>query len=432
MMNYSNPPPAVPSKSQSISKTSSPEQPRQLHSQVDNHNWQHPLERKNSDLNASYNRGNSFDQGNTFARPVIQRSQTETTTLTIDNADLDRNSSLYEDNESPALSPALNHHLALRPLNTKTLTQEQDQQSYNSPQKQRRRSRSATQDDYYGATQNAWDGYGSKTHKPRQSSLKGADHMASDPDHPNGVMQLLRDRQGRNPQPDQNVRAIVIKDAPPPSQPPSLTHHQGRYEQKPMEVMGAKQGGARKEAHTFTNTTNSPTDSITSTASHEHRGLKRQRSLDYTPHQLAHMDYSSLHLESFDHMPTISQESLIQQHNLPAPNLPLSERLRYIYPDKTHKDKAHRARVFFSSLPIEQYEECGDLLLDGFKDIMERLKQARQQKRKAARSMEEQIAKREEWGRRKRGALEVELGRLKGAGIAVVKPVKKGKSKGSI
>lgn len=64
---------------------------------------------------------------------------------------------------------------------------------------------------------------------------------------------------------------------------------------------------------------------------------------------------------------------------------------------------------------------------------MERLKQARQQKRTAARSMEEQTAKREEWVRRKRGVLEVELGRLKSSGTAVVKPVgKKGRGKGSL
>lgn len=438
MMNYSNPPPAVPSKSQSTSKTSS-EQPRQLHSkfnEADNQAWQHPLHRKNSDLSNSYNRGNSFDQGNSFARPAPLRSQTETNMLSVDGSELER-SSFYEENESPALSPALNKHLALRPLNTQAQAQPQEQQPYNSPQKThtRRRSRSATQDGYYGASENAWDGYGSKGHKPRQSSLKWVDPMMSDPEQPSGVMQLLRDRQGRTPQPDQNVRAIVIKDAPPPSQPSHLTHPppQGRFEPKPLDMSSPKLGGARKEAHTFTNTSNSPTDSVTSTASHDHRNHKRQRSLDYTPHQLAHMDYSTLHLESFDHIPTANQETMIQQHNLPASNLPLSERLRYIYPDKTHKDKAHRARVFFSSLPIEQYEECGDLLLDGFRDIMERLKQARQQKRKAARSMEEQIAKREEWGRRKRGVLEVELGRLKGAGTAVVKPVKKGgRSKGSI
>ena len=56
--------------------------------------------------------------------------------------------------------------------------------------------------------------------------------------------------------------------------------------------------------------------------------------------------------------------------------------------------------------------------------MMERLKQARQQKRKAARMMEEQVAQREEWVRKKRGVCEMELGRLRSAGSAVVKPVK--------
>jgi len=149
------------------------------------------------------------------------------------------------------------------------------------------------------------------------------------------------------------------------------------------------------------------------------------------------MDYSTLRLESFDHIPPTSTTTPNQKdphtHTLPAPTLPLPDRLRTIYPDKTHKDKAHRARLFFASLPIDQYDECGDLLLDGFKDIMERLKLARGQKRKAARAMEEEVARREEWGRRKRGVLEVELGRLRGAGRAGVTPVGKGgRGKGSL
>lgn len=73
-------------------------------------------------------------------------------------------------------------------------------------------------------------------------------------------------------------------------------------------------------------------------------------------------------------------------------------------------------------MTIDQYEECGDLLLDSFKTVMDRLKQARQQKRKAAKAMEEQIARREEWVRRKRGVIEQDLGRLKTSGSVVVKP----------
>lgn len=220
IMNYSNPPPAVPSKAQSTSKTTSPEQPRQLHSKfndVDNQAWQHPLHRQNSDLNASYNRGNSFDQGTSFVRPAPLRTQTDTNVLSIEGSELDR-SSFYEENESPALSPALNKHLALRPLNTQNQSSSQEQQSHDSPQKThtRRRSRSATQDGYYGASENAWDGYGSKGHKPRQSSLQKSNPMmsSSDTEQSSGVMQLLRDRQGRTPQPEPNVRPILSKNTP--------------------------------------------------------------------------------------------------------------------------------------------------------------------------------------------------------------------------
>lgn len=163
---------------------------------------------------------------------------------------------------------------------------------------------------------------------------------------------------------------------------------------------------------------NSVSNSISEGGDGKH-GRKRSRDLDYGVHQLANMDYQKLQAESFDHVP-----GHVPYHGLPDPSLPLSERLRNIYPDKTHKDKAARAKAFFASLTITQYEECGDLLLDGFRDVMDRLRQARQQKRKAARAMEEQIAKREEWVRKKRGVCELELGRLRSAGTAVVKPIK--------
>ena len=212
-MGYANPPPAVPSKPQPTSKAS-PDQQRQLHSKFnepDNQQWQHPALRKNpsnTELGNSYNRSNSFEQAHPFNRPQPMRSQTETNVLSVDGSEHER-SSFYEENESPALSPALNKHLALRPLNTSAPAQEPT--PYSPPQKthQRRRSRSATQDGYYGATENAWDGYGSnnKTHKPRQDSLQGPKPSKSSSDsEQTGVMQLLRDRQVRSPQQEQNVR----------------------------------------------------------------------------------------------------------------------------------------------------------------------------------------------------------------------------------
>jgi len=195
-------------------------------------------------------------------------------------------------------------------------------------------------------------------------------------------------------------------------------------------------GAPTKVAHIPSSSDDSPTDyhstnNSVSDAGHNEspRNRKRSRDLDYTVQQLADMDYQQLKDESFDHVPQASK--LILQHHLPDASLPLNDRLHHVYSDKTQKDKALRARGFFASLTIDQYEECGDLLLDGFRDVMDRLKQARQQKRKAAKIMEEQISKREEWVRKKRGICEVELGRLKSAGSAVVKPLKNGGGKSS-
>ena len=201
---------------------------------------------------------------------------------------------------------------------------------------------------------------------------------------------------------------------------------------------------AVKVAHQTFSSTSSPTDSAGNSISEQHgeastshphhpRNHKRKRSLDYGSNELSNMDYvQDLQSESFDSFPSLT--NLSSTHNLPSPSLPLADRLRNIYntpmphgsnnaPVHPSNDKAARARAFFASLQIDQYEECGDLLLDGFRDVMDRLRQARREKRKAARGMEELVAKREEWVRRKRGVLETELGRLRGAGVAVVKPI---------
>jgi len=192
-----------------------------------------------------------------------------------------------------------------------------------------------------------------------------------------------------------------------------------RYNTQPL--IDPNQGGATKEAHNFSSPTDSVSNSVSSEVGHNnHR--KRSRDLDYSIQQLADMDYQRLKDESYDYIPMAS--SNISHHDLPNPNLTLQDRLHAVFSDRNAKDKAFRARGFFASLTIDQYEECGDLLLDSFQNVMSKLKQARRQKRQAAQAMEMQIAKREEWVRKKRGICEVELGRLRSAGVAVVKPVK--------
>ena len=394
---------------------------RPFHSKFNDGDFaQHPLYRGGGD------HGNSFDDS---SRPQLSRSATDDHLHQSYAMDESRSgvdvSSYYEDGEqSPALSPALNKHLALRPLDPHG---HQQQQQPSQAKHGRHRSRSATEDNiYYGGDRE--DNTANKEHrrhKPRQESVAGGStkplpEKRSDEKIKERTIQLLRDHQQASTQ-NSNVCAATIwlfHEA----QANALTL-QARFNPQALAVPDNE---ATKVAHTLSGSDGSPTDSAgTSISSSIGEGTpgkhsrKRSRDLDYGLHQLAEMDYQQLQTESFDHVP-----GLVPYHGLPDPSLPLSERLRNIYPDKTHKDKAARAKAFFASLTIDQYEECGDLLLDGFRDVMDRLREARRQKRQAARKMEEQIAKREEWVGKKRGVCELELGRLKSAGTAVVKPIK--------
>ncbi len=321
--------------------------------------------------------------------------------------DMDQ-SSLYEENESPALSPALHKHLQLRPIDT------QDHYDH----KGRRRSRSVADDNGYYGDRDAWEGYGKEgTKHTRKDSLMGSQKPLPDTKESRAV-QMLKDRQ-RPPTRQDSVSIVNNKIGPSPAQILSQSTYQGRFDSH------AHQGGATKVAHTLSGSDGSPTDSVGDSLSNgvhgsPRNGRKRSRDLDYSMHQLADISYQKLKDESFDHIPEASLN--FSHQDLPDATLTLSDRLNEVYTDKTKQDKTTRARGFFASLTIDQYEECGDLLLDSFKTVMDRLKQARQQKRKAAKAMEEQIARREEWVRRKRGVIEQDLGRLKTSGSVVVKP----------
>ena len=423
-MNYSISPP-LPQKNPSqapSSKYNDQQAARGLHSKfndVDTSGWTHPALRKHAGSDEPQDhRSNSFDQDR--YRPAPLRS------ATTDNLPNRRSSaggfemdqsSLYEDNESPALSPALNKHLALRPLEVPD---------------GRRRSRSVTEDDrYYGNSSgnnanDQWDGYGKDTSKQppgRKTSVLGTSKPLPDTKESRAA-QLLKDRQ--RPPTRQDSISQTNKHLPNPNQILTQQTYQGRYDPHPRSE--SRQGGATKVAQNPSADT-SPTESVDHSMSdvpagsqNRSRNLKRSRDCDYSIHQLADMSYEQLKDESFDHVPGSSKT--MASFDLPNPSLPLSDRLQHIYQDKTHKDRELRARGFFSSLTIDQYEDCGDLLLDGFRIVMEKLKNARQQKRRAAKIMEEQITKREELVRKKRGIIEQDLGRLKSAGSAVVKPTR--------
>ena len=208
-MGYSISPP-IPTRLRSSRSEDQGQRP--FHSKFSENDFaQHPLYRAGDHNPAE--RGNSFDDP---SRPQLSRSATDDhlhQSYIINDGRSGMDVSLYyEDGEqSPALSPALNKHLALRPLDPHG--QQQQQQPSNQINHGRHRSRSATDDNhYYGVDmENKTVTKEQRKHKPRQESLAGGStkplpEKRSDEKMKERTMQLLRDRQ-HTPTQNNNVCA---------------------------------------------------------------------------------------------------------------------------------------------------------------------------------------------------------------------------------
>ena len=136
---------------------------------------------------------------------------------------------------------------------------------------------------------------------------------------------------------------------------------------------------------------------------------KRPLELDYTREELSGMSYKLLNSESYDHVPKPTGTALPSD----LAQASLSDKLRYVYDLKDKEGCAAQRRNVFASLPIEQYEESGDLIIEEFTGLLHRYKEARREKRDAARSLEKEIAQREEQVRNKTNAVERDLTGLK-------------------
>ncbi|MCJ1401626.1 hypothetical protein MMC11_004843 [Xylographa trunciseda] len=123
-------------------------------------------------------------------------------------------------------------------------------------------------------------------------------------------------------------------------------------------------------------------------------GQKRTMSLDYTEDELSKMSYEQLRTESFDSSPEDSVHMFPEEIR----SGPLIKQFEYIKDrkDLTGEQQSRMLHSFFSSLTLDQYEECGDLVLEVFSNILAKFKNTRQEKRKVARKYEEEVSQREE------------------------------------
>ena len=145
---------------------------------------------------------------------------------------------------------------------------------------------------------------------------------------------------------------------------------------------------------------------------------KRARDLDYSADQITSMTFQQLSSERFNLASDIDRASLPQELSSGT----LAAKMDYILEKLKDEDtKTLQRRAFFSSLSIEQYEECANFMICRFTDIMSKVVSARQQRRRASKDFEEKIAKREECVRGKTTVVDQDLGRLKRGGEEVVR-----------
>ena len=142
------------------------------------------------------------------------------------------------------------------------------------------------------------------------------------------------------------------------------------------------------------------------------------KNLDYSPEQMSSMTFEQLSNEPFDIASDTARPSILQEISSST----LAAKMTYILEKfKDDEDKFVQRRAFFSSLPIDQYEECANLIIGNLSAIISKFTDARQQRRRVAKDFEEEVAKREGRVRGKTTIMRRNLGRLKRGGEEVVR-----------
>ena len=135
--------------------------------------------------------------------------------------------------------------------------------------------------------------------------------------------------------------------------------------------------------------------------------------VDYPSEVLLAKPFSDLRSEPFDFNPTPSQPTVFPTETT---SLTLAEKLPLL---KTLT--VDQRRNFFSSLTIDQWEDCGDWLVEQFGTILQNVKNARHERRKVASVFEKEVERRYEEVEGKGNDLDKRLVEMKAGGLEVLR-----------
>jgi hypothetical protein len=149
-------------------------------------------------------------------------------------------------------------------------------------------------------------------------------------------------------------------------------------------------------------------------------GLQNGQGADYDDKQLESMTYQNLKDETWE-SETHGKASTVPLE-LHDPSLPLSERFQNCVKLDSEKEETQDIQVeFFAKLPTREWEEAGDLFIERFADIMTKLKEARQTKRKIAMDFEKLIDDREAAIRERSEKIDKDLADMRKGGEGVIR-----------
>lgn len=138
---------------------------------------------------------------------------------------------------------------------------------------------------------------------------------------------------------------------------------------------------------------------------------RRRGSPDYDDRALTSMSYTDLQRQPFDFDPS----KVAEQNGSGIDADTLDARLEQAR-DVGESEQRH----FFATMSINEWEESGDWFVDQFTDFMQRMKQARQNKRRIIQGFEYEAATREEAVRLRTEAIDRKLAKMKQDGQRVV------------
>ncbi|CAK7212546.1 hypothetical protein SBRCBS47491_001502 [Sporothrix bragantina] len=177
---------------------------------------------------------------------------------------------------------------------------------------------------------------------------------------------------------------------PPPQQPPPAVPQKRVLQESSLPRVGGG-GGSRRGKQT---------------------SRKRRHSPDYDDSMLHSMSYSELRDEPFDHDPA---RMAVHAPTVPA-KLSIEDRLVH-FKSKDANSQHH----FFTEMPVQEWDECGDWFLTQFAELSSKIREKRQAKRRRMAEFEAEITEREKTVRLKTESIERTLGDLRHEGEGMMR-----------